>query len=231
MLRYAPHMVIVSGGIKGGSGKSTAATHLAALAAGRGMRTILLDADKQASSSDFHQLRTQFPELANFTCARKDGPGVLPAARDFAQLYDVVIVDAGGHDSPAQRAALLAADAAWFPVVPAPFDLWTLEPLLAMLSEIWASNPKLRAYTYINRMEARSRFNDSTREELVAYSMRGLLFSGVSIGRRSAFVLASGMGHAVHEQHPQDSKAVAEMSTLFDCVFATQQEHSHAVSS
>jgi chromosome partitioning protein len=224
-------MVIVSGGIKGGSGKSTAATHLAALAAGRGMRTILLDADKQASSSDFHQLRMQYAELANFTCTRKDGPGVLPAARDFAQVYDVVIVDAGGHDSPAQRAALLAADVAWFPVVPAPFDLWTLEPLTAMLAEIWASNPKLQAYTYINRMEARSRFNESTREALQEYSSRGLMYSGVCLGRRSAFVVASGTGHAVSEQSPYDVKAVAEMSTLYNCVFATQKENSDALTS
>ncbi len=46
-------MIIVIGGIKGGSGKTTVATNLAVMRSGKGNDVLLIDADDQETSTDF----------------------------------------------------------------------------------------------------------------------------------------------------------------------------------
>jgi len=50
-------MIYTTGGIKGGSGKSTVATNLVILLSGRGRDVLLVDADDQETSTDFTALR------------------------------------------------------------------------------------------------------------------------------------------------------------------------------
>lgn len=52
-------MILTVGGIKGGSGKTTIATHLAILSAAHGKDVLLIDADDQETASDFTLLRTE----------------------------------------------------------------------------------------------------------------------------------------------------------------------------
>jgi cellulose biosynthesis protein BcsQ len=47
------HMVVTVGGIKGGTGKTTVATHLTAIAAGQKADVLLVDADDQETAADF----------------------------------------------------------------------------------------------------------------------------------------------------------------------------------
>lgn len=49
-------MIIVVGGIKGGSGKSTLTTNLTVNRALEGKRVLLVDADEQRSASDWAEL-------------------------------------------------------------------------------------------------------------------------------------------------------------------------------
>ena len=50
-------MIVVVGGIKGGSGKTTVAINLAVLRASGGHDVLLVDADDQETASDFTILR------------------------------------------------------------------------------------------------------------------------------------------------------------------------------
>jgi chromosome partitioning protein len=50
-------MILVCGGIKGGSGKTTMATNLAAIRAGTGKDVLLVDADEQESATIFTAIR------------------------------------------------------------------------------------------------------------------------------------------------------------------------------
>src|SRR5215213_6591127 len=52
-------MIVVVGGIKGGSGKTTVATNLAVIRAAEGRDMILIDADDQETASDFTILRNE----------------------------------------------------------------------------------------------------------------------------------------------------------------------------
>ena len=67
-------MIIVVGGIKGGSGKSTIATNLSILRAKEGRDVLLVDADDQETATDFTQLRNEkLDGRAGYTSIKLEG--------------------------------------------------------------------------------------------------------------------------------------------------------------
>ena len=55
-------MIVVCGGIKGGSGKTTVATNLAVILSNEGRDALLVDADDQETAADFTVLRNDTRE-------------------------------------------------------------------------------------------------------------------------------------------------------------------------
>src|SRR5678815_5069807 len=107
---------------KGGCGKTTIATNLAALFAAEGREVLLVDADPDQHSS------------MNWCADRPDGlPRVrsssLPArnlrreADGLRQKYQVVIIDGGARVTEHAHAAVAAADWLVIPVRPSKVDL------------------------------------------------------------------------------------------------------------
>ena len=67
-------MIIVAGGIKGGSGKTTIATNLAVMRARDKADVLLIDADDQETSFDFTVLRNERTDnQAGYTCIKLTG--------------------------------------------------------------------------------------------------------------------------------------------------------------
>jgi chromosome partitioning protein len=93
-------MIIVTGGIKGGSGKTTIATHLAVMRAQSGADVLLIDADDQETSFDFSTLRSsldnKFPE---YTYIKLSGKALRSEILKMKAKYDDIILDAGGRDT------------------------------------------------------------------------------------------------------------------------------------
>ena len=70
-------MIIVVGGIKGGSGKTTVATNLAVIRAKDGRDVLLVDADDQETATDFTVLRNERMDgNAGYTSIKLAGPAV-----------------------------------------------------------------------------------------------------------------------------------------------------------
>jgi chromosome partitioning protein len=160
-------MIIIAGGIKGGSGKTTAATNLAVIRAGEGRDVLLVDADDQETATDFTNLRNERAgEGARYTNIKLTGAAVRTETLRLASKYQDIIIDTGGRDTTSQRAALSVADLLLVPFVPRSFDLWTLEKVAELVDEMKAANPKLRAYTFLNRADPRGTDNDETGEAL-----------------------------------------------------------------
>ena len=117
-------MIVVVGGIKGGSGKTTVATNLAVIRAGEGRDVLLIDADDQETASDFTILRNERQEgCASYTSIKLTGAAVRTETLRLRSKYDDVIIDTGGRDTTSQRAALTVADILLVPFVPRSFDV------------------------------------------------------------------------------------------------------------
>src|SRR5690349_8442522 len=98
-------MILVTGGTKGGSGKTTIATNLAIMRAAQGHDVLLIDADDQETASDFTILRNEnLKGKAGYTSIKLTGAAVRTETLRLAQKYDDIIIDAGGRDTVSQRA-------------------------------------------------------------------------------------------------------------------------------
>jgi chromosome partitioning protein len=69
---------------------------------------------------------------------------------DTTELYDEVIVDAGGFDSVELRTALAAADHLYSPVKASQSDLWTLEAMSELVLQARDLNPSLGAHLVLS---------------------------------------------------------------------------------
>jgi chromosome partitioning protein len=211
-------MIVVAGGIKGGSGKTTVATNLAIIRAAQGRDVLLIDADDQETSTDFTALRNERqPNGAGYTGIKLTGAGVRTETLRLAKKYDDIVIDTGGRDTTSQRAALTVADALLVPFVPRSFDVWTLEKVSHLVTEMRAANPELKAYAFINRADPSGRDNAEAAE--VIRETEALAFIDTPLGARKAFSNAAAQGLAVTELKPQDPKAMEEMLILFRYVF------------
>jgi len=212
-------MIVVVGGIKGGSGKTTVATNLTILRASDGRDVLLIDADDQETATDFTALRTERVENGpGYTSIQLSGPAVRAQTLRLQDKYEDIIIDTGGRDTASQRAALSIADVLLVPFVPRSFDIWTLEKVGYLINEMRPANPRLQAYTFLNRADPRGQDNEDT-AQLLKEQADTLVFSGLALGYRKAFSNAAAQGLSVTELRPGDAKATEEIVMLYRYVF------------
>jgi len=155
--------VVLIGGEKGGTGKSTIATNLAVWLAHQGKDVLLVDTDPQGSASGWHTTRMQEKrDLPKVHCVQKTG-NVNDAVKDLATRYDHVLIDAGGRDSKELRSAMLAATVLYVPIKASQFDLWTMQRMDELVDMSHGFNPTLKAYAVISMAPTNPMINE-TRE-------------------------------------------------------------------
>lgn len=220
-------MVVLIGGEKGGTGKTTMATNLAALRARNGRDVLLVDTDKQGSASDWAAVREDVDGASHIPCVQVFGEQVASQVGDLASRYDDVVVDAGGRDSVELRSAMVVADQLFVPVQASQFDVWTLERMEELLGQVGAINPDLNAEIFINRASPHPQVNEAEEAEEIFEELQHLSFSGIVIHNRIAFRRAVSEGVAVTEGSSLDPKACREACSLYDVVF-DQTKPNHA---
>ncbi len=215
-------MLIVSGGIKGGSGKTTIAMNLAIMRAKSGKQLILVDADSQdnANASDFSEYRDSLIEGGKgFDAVKVTGKNVKTNVPGIAAKYDDALIDVGGADSDAQRAALAIADVLVLPVFPSSLDIWVIGKVQDLISSARIYNPKLRVVAFLMRADSMGSSNDEAAE--ILRGLEGIEFHETPIVNRKAFRAAAAQGLAVTELRPKDQKAIEEISSLYEKVFGS----------
>src|SRR3954449_1847103 len=180
-------MIVVIGGIKGGSGKTTVATNLAIMRAAEGRDVLLVDADDQETASDFTILRNERKaDGPSYTSIKLTGPAVRTETLRLAGKYGDIIIDTGGRDTTSQRAALAVAHVLLVPFVPRSFDVWTLEKVGALVGEMRTANPELAACAFLNRADARGQDNEDAAGAL--QETAELRFLDIPLGARKAVI-------------------------------------------
>ena len=117
---------------KGGAGKTTIATNLAAHYAVEGKNTVLVDADRQGSSQRWAEKRAEMPNaVLGLSGLRRDWARHVP---EDAQR--VVIDSAAGIRSGEVDEFLDHVDAVIVPILPSAIDLEAAEPFLTELAEL-----------------------------------------------------------------------------------------------
>lgn len=207
-------MILVAGGVKGGSGKTTLAVNLAVIRSAKDRDVLLVDADDQGSARDFTEIREEEQGDAGYTCVRLDGKAVRSQIQRLEDKYDDIIVDTGGRDTTSQRAALTVADLLVAPFGPRSLDLWTLEEVEKLVSDARAVNSDLKACSFINRADHQGSYNEETREVLA--DSEEVDFISATLGDRKVFGIAFDHGESVLEYTPRNKKAIREMVDLYN---------------
>jgi chromosome partitioning protein len=211
-------MILVCGGIKGGSGKTTIATNFAIMRALAGRDVLLVDADDQESATDFTVLRNDTThDQCGYTSIQLRDRSVLTELRKLRDKYDDIVIDTGGRDTQSQRAALTLADVLMVPFVPRSLDVWTLEKVQTLIEDIHVIHPELRAYSFLNRADSLGSENAQARAVLAEST--SVAYLEAPLGYRKAFGKAIAHGQAVVELKPHDHKATEEITALYRCVF------------
>lgn len=206
------HRILAVANSKGGVGKSTLATNLAAEAAGAGLRVLLVDTDPQSSSAVFAATRDQ--ERPAFRVIQMIQPILHRELPELAKPYDLVVIDTGARETKTFRSALAAADFVLVPITPSAYDVWASEDVFTVIDELSATRD-LTTWVVLNQVVPRTRVAKEAIEVLEETTAeRGAKLLDTRIHSRVAWRMASSQGLAVTEYEPRGA-AAAELRALW----------------
>jgi chromosome partitioning protein len=217
-------MIVSLVGQKGGSGKTTVATCLAAEWHRAGHRVLLVDCDPQGTVRTWGEVARE---------AGLSAPTVIAMGADLwrqeqlprlAQSYDRVVIDSPPRLGNVQRAALLAADVAVIPCGPGASDMWALAETLEVVNEARGLRPDLAAVVLLTQLDARTALGRTARESLADC---GLPLLDATLGDRVAFpeALAAGLGVTTYQPQGQAAREVEVLVTELESLVVQEVAH------
>ncbi len=212
-------MIILIGGEKGGTGKTTLATNIAAKLTLAGKDVLIVDTDKQGSASAWTATRDENAEVKRIACVQKFGKGIAAEIKDLSSRYKYIIVDAGGRDSVELRSSMVVANRLYIPIQASQFDVWTLGAMDEIVSHAKGFNPSLTANIVINRAPTNPVINEVEEAKMLLHDFENLSLCRSIVRDRIAFRKAAAGGISIFEVNPQDSKAVMEIENLCEEIF------------
>jgi chromosome partitioning protein len=194
---------------KGGTGKSTVATNIAACFAAERREVLLIDADPQHTALDW---RADRPD--NQPLLQTIGLPVRNLHQElepFRRKYEVIIIDGGGRITATARAAVMASDFLIVPILPSKPDLLSTQDFFReVINEVTAVK-NIQGAILINQVQTGTLINREVREHLK--EMHYPVFDTV-LHLYVAYKEAMAAGLSVIEYDPK-SKAAQEMAAFF----------------
>lgn len=188
--------------LKGGTGKTTLAAHVAVEAAARGENVVVIDLDAQANLAEwFNDREADTPAYAR--CDLDQLPDAVQTLREGG--YSLAIIDTPASDVAALRVALAVSDATLMPVQPSPNDLRAAP---ATLREIERAGTKFALV--LSRRVARTRISE---DAIIALGNIGNVCPTV-IGSRTVYASAMIDGRTAQEIEP-NGIAAEEIARLW----------------
>jgi len=208
--------IILFGGEKGGTGKTTLSTNTAGVLASYGKKVLLVDTDKQGSASPWCSIRNENEDLKPVYSMELTGIGIAKKILSFVDNFDYVIIDAGGRDSFELREALGIADVAIIPLKPSQFDIWTAEKMSSVIAQASVTNSNLISYIVLNMASTHHLSSDVSKSISALNDFENIKFSDVIVKLRSAYMEAPEYGMTVFElpKKKRSSKAINEIKQL-----------------
>ncbi len=205
-LWYGFFMIISFINQKGGVGKTTIAINVAAALARQGYKTLLIDADKQGSSSTWASLREESPfQVVNL--AREN---MAKDAISLAAEYDFTLIDAPPHAEAISRSCIIASDLVVMPIEPSGLSTWASDVTVQQVEQAREYKETLKCGFVVSRKIGKTVIGRQVREMVENTGMR--VFDA-DIENRVAFAESMTMGQTIYEWGV-DKKATEEIETL-----------------
>ena len=191
---------------KGGVGKTTIAINVASALAQQGFKTLLIDADKQGSSSTWASFREETP-FQVVSLAREN---MAKDALSLATEYDFTLIDAPPHAEAISRSCIIASDLVVMPIEPSGLSTWASDVTVQQVEQAREYKETLKCGFVVSRKIGRTVIGRQVREMVENTGMR--VFDA-DIENRVAFAESMTMGQTIFEWGA-DKKAMAEIETL-----------------
>ena len=191
---------------KGGSGKTTIATHLARALQIDGADVLLVDSDPQGSARDWAAVREDQP----LTVVGIDRPTIERDIKNIARK-DFVVIDGAPQAADLAVSAIKAASFVLIPVQPSPYDIWATADLVELVKQrIEVTDGKLQAAFVVSRAIKGTRIGLEVAEALAGY---GLPILESRITQRVSYPSTAAAGTTVMDTEPAGD-AAAEVRAL-----------------
>jgi chromosome partitioning protein len=177
---------------KGGVGKSTLSINIAACFALLRQKVLLIDADKQATSSTWASLRTETP-FQVVSMAREN------MARDALSLaagYDFTIIDGPPQAESISRSCIVASDLVAVPIEPGGASRWSSDLTVRQLKDAMEVKPNLKCGFVVSRKIGTTILGRDTRGMAAD---AGIPTFETEIEQRVAYAEALTMGKTIFE--------------------------------
>lgn len=191
---------------KGGVGKTTIAINVASYLAQQGFKTLLIDADKQGSSSTWASFREETP-FQVVSLAREN---MAKDALSLATQYDYTLIDAPPHAEAISRSCIIAADIVVMPIEPSGLSTWASDVTVQQVEQAREYKKNLKCGFVVSRKIGQTVIGRQVREMV---ENTGIRVFDADIENRVAFAESMTMGQNIFEWNA-DKKAMAEIKTL-----------------
>lgn len=212
-------MVILIGGEKGGTGKSTLTINLAVMHTLKKKDVIIVDADKQGTTSLWASARDEGGVTPRISCVQKFGKNIHTEVAALSEKYDTIFIDAGGRDSVELRASLLVADIFLTPIRASQSDAWTLDHIEDLINDAKLINSDLKSFIVVNQAPTNPSISEVS--EINEFLAEFEAFKTVKSIIRDRIIFRHSFKESLGciEYKPTDKKANLELDSLYKEVF------------
>jgi chromosome partitioning protein len=218
-------MILLVGGTKGGTGKSTIATNLAAyrLNDRSDSKMLIIDTDRQGSASDwaYNRANNQLPRIS---CVQLFGKNLQSEISYLKEDYSDIIIDAGGYDSKELRIGMTVADIMCCPIAASLYDLNTIEGINELVERVQTINVNLSCYIVINKYRSIPSLPEFDEAYDYVKKFESVIPIDFALHERIAFSRSAVQGKGVNEMKNErqklvDHRAVNELKKLYEVLY------------
>lgn len=179
---------------KGGSGKTTLALNISAAFSQSGVRVLLVDADPQATISDWAATReppTPFQIIQmSKPVLHRDLPGM-------SKDYDHIIIDGPPRSYDVARSAISVSDIILVPVQPSGADFWATKEIVTLIKEASSFQETQKSALIVSRKISKTAIGRDMHQAISAFNMPILK---ASTTQRVAYAESMTTGKTIFEQ-------------------------------
>jgi chromosome partitioning protein len=193
---------------KGGAGKTTLATNIAAALLKQGGRVLLVDSDPQGSARDWKAANENNP----LPVIGLDRPSLAKDINIFIKDFDVIVIDGAPQIREMAAAAIRIADVILIPVQPSPYDIWATSELIELIkTRQTVCDGKPQSAFVVSRAIKNTHLSKDVFEALSHYSMK--VFESCTTQR---VIYANSAAEGLSVIDASDEKAKSEIYNIVE---------------